>query len=69
VYVGFIVEKDGTVNDVKVLRGVDKFIDDEALRVTKLMPKWTPGKQKSEVVRVSYNMPIKFTLSADAENE
>ena len=69
VYIGFVVEKDGTVNDVKLLRGVDKLIDDEALRVVKLMPKWTPGKQKGEIVRVSYNMPIKFTLSADSENE
>ena len=69
VYVGFIVEKDGTVNDVKLLRGVDKLIDDEALRVVKLMPKWTPGRQKGEIVRVSYNMPIKFTLSTETENE
>jgi TonB family protein len=67
VYVYFIVEKDGTVTNVKVARGVDKLIDDEAIRVTKMMPKWTPGKQKGKDVRVSYNMPIRFTLSADAE--
>jgi len=65
VYIGFIVEKDGTVTNVKILKGIGKVCDDEAIRVTKLMPKWTPGKQKGKVVRVQYQMPIKFTLAKD----
>ena len=62
VFVSFVVEKDGSVNDVKVIRGVDKILDDEAVRVVKVMPKWTPGKQKGEAVRVNYNLPIFFKL-------
>jgi len=69
VYVNFIVEKDGSISNVNVARGVNKLLDDEAVRVTKLMPKWTPGKQKGEVVRVSFNMPIRFTLSDDEDKE
>jgi TonB family protein len=67
VYIGFIVEKDGTVSNVKIVRGVHKLIDDEAIRATKLMPNWIPGIQKGKVVRVSYNMPIKFTIPAVVE--
>jgi len=62
VFVGFVVEKDGSVTQVKVLRGIGGGCDEEAIRVTKLMPKWKPGKQRGKEVRVSYNMPIKFTL-------
>ena len=62
VYVGFVVEKDGSITQVTVLRGIGGGCDEEAIRVAKMMPKWRPGKQRGKEVRVSYNMPIKFTL-------
>ena len=62
VFVSFIVEKDGSVNEVKVMRGIGGGCDDEAVRVIKAMPKWKPGKMKGEAVRVSYMMPITFRL-------
>jgi len=62
VYVSFTVEKDGSITQVKVLRGIGGGCDEEAIRVTKMMPKWKAGKQRGKEVRVSYNMPIKFTL-------
>jgi TonB family protein len=63
VYVNFIIEKDGSVSNAKVLRGVATSLDLEALRVINSMPRWTPGTQRGEPVRVSYNIPIKFSLS------
>ena len=69
VFVCFVVEKDGSVNDVKVIRGVDKLLDNEAVRVVKAMPKWTPGKQKGKAVRVNYNLPIFFKLSEGKETK
>ncbi len=65
VFVGFIVEKDGSVNEVKVLRSIGGGCDEEAVRVVKAMPKWKPGKQKGEPVRVSYMLPINFKLNDD----
>lgn len=62
VYVGFVVERDGSVTQVKILRGIGGGCDEEAMRVTKMMPKWNPGQQRGRSVRVSYRMPIKFTL-------
>ena len=62
VYVNFVVYEDGSIKDVKVLRGIGGGCDEEALRVVKSMPKWTPGKQRGKAVRVSYNLPIRFTL-------
>jgi protein TonB len=62
VFVNFVVGKDGKIRDVKVLRGVNKMLDDEAIRVVKAMPSWSPGKQRGKAVSVSYNLPIKFTL-------
>ena len=62
VFVGFVVEKDGSVTDVKILRGIGGGCDEEAIRVIKTMPKWKPGKQRGKAVRVAYRMPIKFTL-------
>jgi protein TonB len=62
VFVGFIVEKDGSVSNVKVLRGIGGGCDEEAVRVIKGMPKWKPGKQDGKPVRVSYMMPIIFKL-------
>ena len=62
VYVTFVVEKDGSVTDAKVLRGVSEEVDAEALRVINAMPKWKPGMQQGVPVRVQYNIPIIFKL-------
>ena len=62
VFVSFIVEKDGSVNEVEVKKGIGGGCDDEAVRVIKAMPKWKPGKMKGKPVRVSYMMPITFRL-------
>ena len=62
VLVGFIVEKDGSVNEVKIVRGIGGGCDEEAVRVVKAMPKWKPGKEKGKPVRVSYMMPFTFKL-------
>lgn len=69
VYVQFIVEKDGTVANAKVLRGFDKACDEVALNVVKNMPKWNPGVQRGTPVRVQFNMPIKFALSGDKDKK
>ena len=63
VFVSFVVEKDGSVNEVKVLRGIGGGCDEEAVRVVRSMPKWTPGMQKGKPVRVNYNMPFFFKLN------
>ena len=63
VYMQFIVETDGSISHVKVLRGVCKSLDAEAVRVIKKMPRWTPGYQKGKPIRVVFNIPIKFTMS------
>jgi len=63
VYVTFVVERDGAVTDVRVLRGIGGGCDEEAIRVIKAMPRWSPGKQRGKPVRVQFNMPIKFTLA------
>lgn len=62
VYVNFVVEKDGSVSNVKIARGVDPSLNTEALRVVKLLPKWNPAKQKGEPVAVQYTVPINFAL-------
>jgi TonB family protein len=62
VYVNFIIEKDGSVSSAKVLRGIGGGCDEEALRVVEMMPDWTPGKQRGQAVRVSFNLPVKFLL-------
>ncbi|MFP4470560.1 MAG: energy transducer TonB [Bacteroidales bacterium] len=62
VYVTFVVEPDGTVSDIRVIRGIGGGCDEEAVRVIKEMPKWNPGMQRGKPVRVQFNMPIKFTL-------
>jgi len=59
-YVSFVIEKDGSITDVKVARGFDKSCDAEAVRVVKSMPKWTPGKVKGKTVRVNFVMPFVF---------
>ena len=62
VFVEFYIEKDGTVCDAKVLRGIGYGCDEEALRVIGLMPKWFPGKVRGHSVRVRYTLPINFKL-------
>ncbi len=63
VYVSFIVDKQGKVTNVKVVRGVDKNLDAEAVRVVKSLPKYKPGKQRGKAVRVMFTIPINFTLN------
>lgn len=62
VFVQFVVEKDGSISNIKILRGVDESLNQEAIRVIQSMPKWIPGKQRGKPVRVAYNMPIAFEL-------
>jgi periplasmic protein TonB len=62
VYVTFIVENDGSVSNVRVIKGVDPLINDEALKAVKSSPKWTPGKQRGIAVRVSYLIMLNFAL-------
>lgn len=58
----FEIGKDGSVSNVKVLRGVDSSLDKEAVRVVSSSPKWTPGKQRGKAVKVKYNFPVTFQL-------
>ena len=62
VIVQFVVEKDGSITDVKVAKSVDPSLDKEAARVVSSMPKWTPGKQNGSAVRVKYTVPVTFKL-------
>ena len=63
VYVSFVVEKDGTVSNVKLLKGIGGGCDEESIRIVKGMPKWKPGIQNGKTVRVLFNMPIYFKLN------
>ncbi len=60
--VSFVVERDGSITDVKTVRSSDPMLDREAERVVKSMPRWTPGKQNGTAVRVRYNVPVSFRL-------
>ena len=62
VIVQFVVNRDGSIVDATVARGVDPYLDKEALRVVGLMPKWKPGKQRGKAVRVKYTLPVMFRL-------
>jgi protein TonB len=62
VYATFVVEPNGSVSDVRIMRGIGGGCDEEAIRVIKSMPKWNPGMQRGKPVRVQFTMPIKFTL-------
>ena len=62
VIVQFVVEKDGTIAEAHVARGVDPYLDKEALRVVQSMPRWIPGKQNGKAVRVKYTVPVMFKL-------
>jgi protein TonB len=63
VFVQFVVWKDGTIRDIKVVKGVHKTLDKEAKRVIKAMPKWKPGKQRGKKVNARFTLPIKFRIS------
>ena len=60
----FVVEKDGSITDVRVVKSVDPSLDKEAVRVIKSMPKWIPGKQNGSAVRVKYTVPVTFRLQS-----
>jgi protein TonB len=62
VIVQFVVERDGSITQVNVIRGVDPSLDKEAVRVVKSMPKWTPGRQNGQAVRVKFTLPVNFKL-------
>lgn len=62
VFVKFVVEKDGSIGAVEVLKGIGFGCDEEAIRVIKSMPKWNPGRQNGKNVRVFYNMPVVYKL-------
>ena len=62
VFVTFVVEKDGSVTGVRVLRGIGGGCDEEAIRRVKQMPRWEPGEQRGKPVKVQYNLPVRFTL-------
>jgi protein TonB len=62
VFLNFVVEKDGSISNVVVLRGIGGGCDEEAVRVVQEMPKWNPGLQNGKAVRVSFNLPVRFGL-------
>jgi TonB family protein len=62
IFMTFVVEVDGTITDVRVLRGIGGSCDEEAIRIIKTMPKWNPGKMEGKPVRTQFNMSLKFTL-------
>jgi TonB family protein len=69
VYVSFVVDKSGTINDVQTIRGVSPDIDAEAIRVIQAAPNWTPGKQAGKEVNVRMRLPIRFKTNSSAANE
>ena len=58
----FVITKEGKVADIKIMRSVSPEIDEEAVRVVKAMPTWTPGKQDGQAVNVRYTLPVTFKL-------
>ncbi len=58
----FIIEKDGSVSNAEIVRGIGGGCDEEVLRIMNMMPKWTPGTQRGEAVRVQFHLPVKFGL-------
>jgi TonB family protein len=63
VFVAFIVNTDGSIQNVELLKGIGMGCDEEAIRLVKRMPKWTPGSQSGKAIRVKYNLPIAFDLA------
>lgn len=68
VFVSFVIEKDGSVGGVKILRSPDERLSREAERVVKSMPKWKPGRQNGRKVRVLYSLPINFQLNNEKKD-
>ena len=62
VFVNFVIDKKGNVTNIKILKGLGYGCDEEVIRVFSIMPVWTPGKQKGKKVKVSFNVPINFSL-------
>ena len=69
VFVTYVVEKDGSITNVKILRGIGSGCDEESVRVVSSMPKWDPGILKGKPVRTQFNIPIKFSLSKGDKKE
>jgi TonB family protein len=69
VYVSFTISNTGKVGNVKILRGIGGGCDEEAIRIVKAMPDWTPGKEKGKPVNVAFNLPIRFSLSNDTKKD
>ena len=65
VYVAFIVDENGKVKNVRVIKGVFPSLDKEAVRVASQMPNWTPGKHNGKNVKVQFNLPVKFALAEE----
>jgi TonB family protein len=68
VFVTYVIEEDGSISNVKVLRGIGGGCDEEAVRVISMMPKWNPGMQRGKAVRVQFNLPVNFVLD-DGKNK
>lgn len=62
VVVTFVIEKDGRLTNIEILKSPDRTLSDEAMRVLQKSPKWSPGKQRNQTVRVRYNLPVSFRL-------
>ena len=62
IYIEFVVEKDGNLSNIKIIRSLDPFCDKEAVRIVRLMPKWKPGKLKNKKVRTKIEIPITIKL-------
>ena len=69
VFVGFIIDVDGSVTDVKLLRGIGCGCDEEAIRVVKSLPKWRPAKQNGVLIRVPFQLPVNFKLEDKMDKE
>ena len=67
VFVQFVIEKDGSISNVKILRGIGGGCEEAAVEMIKNMPKWKPGKQRGKPVRFLFTLPIKFELPKDKE--
>lgn len=62
VHITFVVERDGSITDVRLLRGIGGGLDEQVLKTVEDMPKWSPGMRAGKLVRVQFNLPVKFTL-------
>ena len=68
VFITFVVDVDGSITDIKILRDIGGGCGKEAVRVIKLMPKWIPGTQRGRPIRTQFNLPIVFELDKDSNN-